>query len=198
MEETKTGSDPMKDKTKYLTWGSIGKLIESCTEERDMLFFLLASSTGRRVGELIRLKVEDIDFENNTIVWNIEKKRKEHRVVLPVNPPLVSKLKEYIQKDNLTEWVFPSPRRENKPICIRYWQKKLSKIAENNEIKTAGGQRPHFHSIRHSVAVRILDKTGDIRLVQRALQHSSLSITSHYLDVSNKDFKDKMEGVLDI
>jgi integrase/recombinase XerD len=200
MREESTGTDPMIDKTSYITWDNIPHILACCRTERDRLFFLLAIKTARRVGELVQLKVQDIDFINECIAWNIEKKRKAYRCVLPIEPMVLDELRAYILSQDIPPegWVFFSPNVTSKPLSIRRWQAIFERILLKSGVKTAGGRKPHFHSLRHSVAVKILEERGDIRLVQRMLQHSDMSITGHYLQVSPQDLREKMRGVLSV
>jgi len=70
----------MKDMQGYLEKDMLRKFLYSISSPRDKALFNLLARTGRRVGEILMLKVEDIDYFERTIVWCIEKKKPLKRV----------------------------------------------------------------------------------------------------------------------
>ena len=67
----------MKLKRPYLTMKEMDRLITLSRSPRDRLILRLLSRTGIRVGELLALRVEDIDFEKRTLLIEAEKSKKE-------------------------------------------------------------------------------------------------------------------------
>jgi site-specific recombinase XerC len=51
------------------------------------------------------------------------------------------------------------------------------------------------HSMRHTLAVRLLGQTGNLRLVQRALGHASIASTVRYAAVADEVLREALEGV---
>lgn len=64
------------------------------------------------------------------------------------------------------------------PLLASYCRNLFKRLGKKAEI----GKRTHAHGLRHSFAVGLADEKVDIRIIQRALGHSSLSTTQTYVD----------------
>lgn len=193
-------SNPMRDVTRYITWEKAKEFVNSFDEPKYRLFFRLLLITGRRLGEVLKLRVWDIDFENGEITWHIEKKGGDVRAILPVKDDILQELASYIEKENRVEdeYVFRSPVKEgNNPLSRqRIWQV-FNMHAKKTGVMTKGGNIPRVHDLRHTVAVRLADYTRDIRVVKKQLQHSNVAISSQYLNISVSDLREKTEEALE-
>ena len=189
------------DRTKYLTAEEV-KQLRTVTEARAIVDLRkgrttgintwmvvdLALSTGLRVSELAAIQVEDIDFKRSFIMVQRRKKKKKTVEPLAIGPSVNAHLKEYIEG------------RKKGPLFIgergpltRYGLQMVFKSA----IKLAGLPKGlSIHSARHTMAVHLLKKTGNLRQVQKQLGHSSPATTANmYADIS---FEDMQNGVTDL
>ncbi len=144
--------------------------------ERDHLIFALMLGTGIRLGSLVALNIEDVDLHAGAIRFN--GKGNVEQLVF-VNSGLKRLLKTHIDSPDVDDPLFPSTRGKrigSRQVQIRleYW------------LKEAGVTRPcTVHTLRHTFATRLYEKTGDLRLVQLALGHRSVTTTEIYAAVTS-------------
>jgi site-specific recombinase XerD len=75
-------------------------------------------------------------------------------------------------------WVFPSPRNVEQPMSTTTMAKTIRMIGE-----AAGIVGLHPHALRHTMATRMLEQTGDLRVVQVFLGHARPETTAIYTKV---------------
>lgn len=152
----------------------------------------LAMSTGLRVSELVKIQIQDIDFERKFIYIERAKRKKKTREVFGVSDELLEHLAEYI------EWT----GRKKGPLLVGargqltvQGLQQLWKVA----VKRAGLRNPlSIHGARHTIAVHVLKKTKNLRLVQKLLGHSSPNTTAaFYADVPFAEMRDALNGIYD-
>ncbi len=161
---------------------AIEKLRDSCTELRDLAMIDLLYSTGIRVGELVRINISDINFEQRECVV-FGKGDKERRVYFDAKSKL--HLQEYINSrtdDNPALFVtLNSPHKRLKisgvEIRIRSLGRKL------------GLEKIHPHKFRRTMATRAIDKGMPIEQVQKILGHSQIDTTMQYAIVNQDNVK---------
>jgi len=137
-------------------------------------------SGGLRVGEVIKLRPEDIDSNRKLIYIRASKGRKD-RYTLLSNVALQT-LREYGKKEKPKKWLFPSWNKE-KHITARTVQKIFQ-----NACKKAGIEKNvSVHSLRHSFATHLLESGIDLRYIQKLLGHKSSKITEICTHVSTKN-----------
>jgi len=147
--------------------------------------------TGLRVSELVNLKLQDIDL-NEDIVRTIGKGNKER--IIPIGEFASESLKEYINKYRNSmlkkynnEYLFLN--NHGKPISRQGFFKIIKGIA-----KEKGINKPLSpHTLRHSFASHLLKYGADLRTIQELLGHSDLSTTQIYTNVSNKFIEENYE-----
>ena len=86
----------VKLKRPYLTMREMDRIITLSRSPRDRLILRLLSRTGIRVGELLALRVEDIDFEKRTLLIEAEKSKKEKRRLVPVDQGTLNGAQRYL------------------------------------------------------------------------------------------------------
>jgi integrase/recombinase XerC len=157
--------------------GVIGQLAE-----RDRLIFELLLGTGIRLGSLVALNVGDVDLRTGTL--NIRLKGgTEGRVFL--NPGLRQAMSRFL-KENATQGTCgpdtPLFRGQSgSRLGARQIQLRFARW-----FREAGIDRPvSLHSLRHTFATRLYEKTGDLHLVQRALGHRQITTTEIYARVGD-------------
>ena len=149
--------------------------------KRDMLTIDMLYSTGIRRDELIKIKLNDVLFDENLI--KIQGKRNKERLV-PMLPSLLQNIKDYIKlRSNIkpsTNNLFITNRGKQigPSLVYRVVKKYFSKVS--SKVKTS----PHV--LRHSFATHLLNNGADLRSVQMLLGHSSLSKTQIYTHVAKE------------
>jgi len=146
----------------------------------------LGYGCGLRAGEVVRLRVGDIDSAQNIIRVVQGKGRKDRHVMLPLE--VLGLLRQWWQVRPTRydggvppeqRWLFPG-RRPGRPITTRQLSRLFHDTAE-----AAGIRKPvTLHSLRHSFATHLLDRGTDIRIIQALLGHHKLDTTARYTRVA--------------
>jgi integrase len=160
------------------------RILSSISNIKHRLILILIYSAGLRVGEVVRLKVEDIDAKRRLIRIKGGKGGKDRYTIL--SEVALDALKEYKEKYKPEKWLFPGQRKD-KHITIRTAQK----IFENACKKTGIKKEVTIHSLRHSFATHLLESGVDLRYIQELLGHRSSKTTEIYTHVTVKDLNIK-------
>lgn len=149
---------------------------------RDLAIVDLLASTGMRVGELVRLNIEDIDFENRQCVV-FGKGSKERPVYFDARTKI--HLKNYIKSrtDN-NHALFVSLNKPNERLEISGVEIRLRELG-----RKLGISKVHPHKFRRTLATRAIDKGMPIEQVQQLLGHSKIDTTMHYAMVDQNNVK---------
>lgn len=173
----------------FLTEGEMEEFITlPVISLRDMAIFEILYATGIRVGELIGINMDDINFKERVI--RIRGKGKKERLVL-FGDKSKTALNYYLQvrpvflKDNPKEEALflshAGKRLDNRSIeriVDKYWQ-------------ISGLQKKITpHSFRHSFATHLLGRGVDLRCIQELLGHESISSTETYTHINTKELID--------
>lgn len=145
-------------------------------------------TTGLRVGELVDVRLADIDIEEGSIHVR-GKGNRERRVYMSGSQALAvmrrfasARRRLHPTIDHLL--VGPS----GKPITTQRIRSRLSNLARRAGI----GRRVTPHMLRHTAATQLLEAGVDIRFVQQLLGHASIATTQIYTQVSNASLREKL------
>ena len=180
---------------KVLSEEEINKLLDinlnNDFDYRNKAMLELMYSSGLRVSELINLKVNDIDL-NNEVVRIFGKGSKER--IVPLNEYTVDAIKTYITnhrkelfKHGENDYLFLN--NHGLKMTRQGFFKILKKIAKEKNIKTEFSP----HTLRHSFATHLLKYGADLRSIQELLGHSDISSTQIYTHISNEKLKKNYE-----
>lgn len=186
---------------------------------RDTAMLELLYATGMRVGELVLLSLNDVNFENNTV--KVTGKGNKQRVI-PFGIPAARALQEWLSTygrgelvkvdcfDNFSNKGYGDVIELNKKNRNHESSREINDTAEKALFVGARGKRidqrvvrevvhrmaalahvPDIspHSLRHSAATHMLNGGADLREVQELLGHSSLTTTQRYTHVSIEALK---------
>ena len=157
-------------------------LRDSCCNLRDLAMFELLYSTGIRVGELVNLNKEDIDFsEREAIVYG---KGDSQRIVY-FDAKTKLYLKRYLDSrcdDNNA--LFVQLRRPFSRLGIRSVERIFHDLGLKCNIENV-----HPHRFRRTLATRAIDKGMPIEQVQKLLGHTQIDTTMHYAMVDQSNVK---------
>jgi len=151
-------------------------LFDSIKNLKHKTMLMTTYSAGLRVGELLDLKVSDIDSEAMTIRVRCGKGMKERYTVLSANT--LNTLRDYYRIYKLTDFLFANPysgeRLCNKSIQQLFMDKKrLLKFPDDATL--------------HSFVTHLLLSGTDIVVIQKLMGHSSIRTTSIYLHLTTSD-----------
>jgi len=158
--------------------------------------FRLLYGCGFRVGEVLKLRVRDVDLNQGIITVRQGKCRKDRLV--PPSLPLVNRLRKYAARfENRPPdaTFFPGP--SGKPFSLRTVYTLFRQLLLRCGIPHAGrGKGPRIHDYRHLFAVHALrrwyregkDLDAKLPLLATYLGHQHLSGTQHYLHLTAELF----------
>ena len=161
---------------------SLESLRDNCTTLRDLAMIDMLSSTGVRVGELVKLNRDDIDFEGRECVVR-GKGGKERKVYFDARTKV--HLKAYLdQRQDGNAALFASLNAPFNRLEISGVEIRLRKLGS-----MARQQRIHPHKFRRTLATRAIDKGMPIEQVQVLLGHSKIDTTLCYAMVDQQNVK---------
>jgi site-specific recombinase XerD len=142
-------------------------------------FLVLLQTTyacGPRLGEVVRLRVADIDSARMVIHIRCAKGRKDRLV--PLSAALLGLLRDYWRQCRPKEWLFPS-RRHGKPRHLGSVQRLFRRFLQASGIS----KKASLHTLRHSYATHLLEAGCDLATLQKLLGHNQLSTTVRYIHI---------------
>jgi len=151
--------------------GEAIKMIKTAKKRNHKLAILLGFYQAMRVGEVVKLRKDDVDMERGFI--HIKQAKGESDRDIPIVPEVKFALRFLPVK-----------------VGVRALQKAVNRIS-----KKALGRRIHFHMLRHSGATFYLnERKKDIRHIQRFLGHARIETTQIYTHVTPEDLKREFGG----
>ena len=161
---------------------SLESIRDTCTHPRDLAIVDLLASTGMRVGELVKLNREDINFtERECVVFG---KGNKQRIVY-FNARTKIHLQQYLnERSDQNEALFVSLNNPQKRLQISGVEVRLRKIG-----REANVPRVHPHKFRRTLATMAIDKGMPVEQVQKLLGHVKIDTTMHYAMVSQNNVK---------
>ena len=157
-------------------------LCDACGNLRDRAIIEILISTGMRVGELVKLDIEDINFyERECIVLG---KGDAERVVY-FDARCKLHLIEYLNsREDDNPALFVSLRSPHVRLGINGVELRLKKIGETCSIDNV-----HPHKFRRTMATNAIDKGMPIEQVQKLLGHMQIDTTMRYALVNQANVK---------
>jgi len=165
-----------------LTAEEVSRLLAAVPNLRDRTAMEIAYAAGLRLGEVLHLKLSDIDSGRMILRVEQGKGRKDRNVML--GPALLETLRAYWKQYKPRVWLFPGkhPDRPLDPSLIQ----RAFVVAK----AAARIQKPaSFHTLRHSFATQLLESGVNVRTIQALLGHCSLGTTQRYTHVAGNYLK---------
>ncbi|MBI2135574.1 tyrosine-type recombinase/integrase [Candidatus Woesearchaeota archaeon] len=180
-----------------LSQDELKHLIDVTDNIKHKLLIEFMYSAGLRVSEAVKIKVNDLDFDEKMGIIRSGKGRKDRHIIL--SEKLIEQLKVYLadrdkntnndddnddnnKHNNASEYVFAVKDRH---LGIRQAQQ----IIKDAAIKASIKKRIYCHALRSSFATHLLEAGTDIRIIQELLGHSNLATTERYTKISNEQLK---------
>ncbi len=155
---------------------------QNCKNARDLAIIDMLYSTGMRVGELVRLNISDIDFENKECVV-LGKGNKQRKVYFDAKTKI--HLQQYLNSRKDTDpALFVSQLYPYNRLKISGVEIALRKIGEKLHIN-----KVHPHKFRRTLATKAIDKGMPIEQVQHLLGHTKIDTTLGYAMVDDENVK---------
>ena len=165
-----------------LTDENLEKLRDTCSNVRDLAILELLISTGMRVGELIRLNISDINFQERSCIV-LGKGNSEREVYFSAKSKMY--IKKYLEtRTDNNEALFVSLIKPYNRLGISGVE-----IAIRNLGKEANINKVHPHKFRRTMATMAIDKGMPIEQVQKLLGHIKIDTTMEYAMVNQNNVK---------
>lgn len=155
-------------RTRYLSQDEITRLLRECKRSESKHLYnvvCFALATGMRYGEIMGLKRENIDLENNLITLN-QTKNGSIRTI-----PMSENLRNLILKNKTGHFIFESDKTQ-KPVLLL--------PAFKNAVKRAQIKNFRFHDIRHTAASYLAMSGANLLTIAEILGHKTLSMVKRY------------------
>ena len=150
------------------------------SEKPKMQGILLCLYTGLRIGELLALRWQDIDFEKSLLIVSHTSRDTENGIVLedpktetsrrviPLPRQLLPRLRS-LKKSSHSDFVVANG---DQPLLIRSYQRSFELLLKKLHIPHRG-----FHALRHTFATRALECGMDVRTLSEILGHRNPTVT---------------------
>jgi integrase/recombinase XerD len=164
------------------------KLLATPRNLKHQCILLTIYSTGIRLGELLNLRVEDIDSKRMSVHVVGGKGKKDRYTVL--SPTLLKYLRHYFQIYMPQYWLFEG--QDGGQYSPRSVQNILRNAIRDSGVNAFGT----VHTLRHSFATHLLENGTDLRYIQHLLGHNSSKTTEIYTHIT-KQHMAKLKSPLD-
>ena len=199
MAKTKRPKNKKEKPVVYLEQNEINTILDKIRSEskpqfvnRDLAMFMLGIGTGIRVGALVQINVEDINFKDNTI-HVIEKGNKERYLQFGTNT-----------RNMLSAWLIDRStyfsEAETNALFISQWRQRLSEEGVRKFMKKyadgINGKHITPHNMRKSTATNAIIAGANIQTVADMLGHQNIQTTRRYAAVLDEN-RQKATDALD-
>ena len=142
----------------------------------------LIYSCGLRCGELLRLKLADVDAKRNVLIIKQAKGRKDR--IAPLSEKTIELLRTYYTAYKPQTYLFEGQIKNE-----AYDDRSLQAVIKQAIAKVGITKPVSLHWLRHSYATHLLEAGTDLRYIQEILGHSSSRTTEIYTHVSTKSIQ---------
>ena len=158
---------------------------------------VVALKTGMRLGEILALRLMDLDFDGNTIrvngSMNVEHERAPTKNgrnrTIPMSYDVRSSLKKRMQPESrMIKELFIFDRGDGKPHSMYAAGRMLKKVAKGLGIQ----EHVHWHKLRHTFATNVAKRGISMRILQELMGHSTILMTERY---SHVDMQSKQSAI---
>lgn len=172
---------PMKEKKlpNVLSLNEVTRVFDAVENIKHKALLMVTYAGGLRVGEVVRLRIEDIDGDRNMTHVRGAKGRKDRYTLL--GSTALAVLREYWKEHHPRNWLFEGGNPE-RFLSVRSAQE----VFESAVARAGIHKHVTFHSLRHSFATHLLDAGVDLRYIQDLLGHNSSKTTEIYTHVSQR------------
>jgi integrase len=174
--------------------GDESERLEAETRDDYAPFFAFARASGLRLNECVTLRWPEVD-------WGARQIRKSGKGGKLVTVPITSTIREILWplQGHHPERVFTYVAQRTRDGRVQGERHPLTysgvKIAWRRLRKRAGVTGFRFHDFRHDLGSKLLRETGNLKLVQRALNHADLKTTARYAHVLDSEVAEALERV---
>ncbi|MBL7961500.1 site-specific integrase [bacterium] len=162
-----------------LSLDEVKKIFSMIDNLKHKCLIYIIYSAGLRIGEVINLKIGDVDSQRMLLHIRGAKGKKDRYTIL--SPAVLTMLREYYKQYCPAEWLFEGIKGDR--YSVRSVQNVFAKALKLSKIR----KHATVHTLRHSFATHLLESGVDLRYIQELLGHESSRTTEIYTHVSNRN-----------
>ncbi len=162
---------------KVISEEEVAKIIDGCENEKHRTMLSLIYSAGLRRGELLNLKVTDIDSYRMMIYIRSGKGAKDRMV--PLSNVVLEMLRSYYKKYKPKAYLFEGQ------YGGRYSERSIEMVLKKAVDAVGIKKNINLHMLRHSYATHLMEAGTNLRIIQELLGHKSAKTTQIYTHVSS-------------
>jgi len=163
---------------KVLTEQEVTFLLRAVDNLKHRCILMLVYSAGLRLGEVINLRLLELQPEQNRLFVRGGKGKKDRCTLL--SEKVWELLQQYIQIHQPLEWLFEGQTGG------QYSERSVQEIFTRAKMKAMINPDATVHTLRHSFATHLLEKGVDLRYIQELLGHESSKTTEIYTHITHK------------
>ncbi len=168
----------------------IVRLIQVTKNLKHRVCIALLYSSGLRIGELLNLKLKDVDF--NRMLLKVEQGKGRKDRFVPIAHSILPMLNNYLNTYTPNYYLIENDIKKSK-----YSAESIRKFLRTSCKKASIAKRTTPHTLRHSYATHLLENGTDIRYIQTLLGHYRPETTMIYTHVQSQDLQ-KINNPLDV
>jgi site-specific recombinase XerD len=169
---------------KKLSQDQVRTLFAQITNPMDHALCLLMLRCGLRVSEVARLRLSDLDWEQQSLRIDQGKGRKDRVVYVSADALAALRTCLAARPAAVPEGVvFWNQKRPQCALSAKGMQKKMERYAK------AAGVKASCHSLRHTFASNLLEEGAEVISIKELLGHASMESSERYAKLSNQRVK---------
>ena len=157
---------------------------------RDRVLLTVLYSAGIRLGEVCRLRVEDID--SSRMLLRIRQGKGHKDRFAPLSPTALDLLRQWWRATRPAGLLFPNKNDPSRPICPDTVQRAVKVAARRAGIT----KRISPRTLRHSFATHLMEQGTSMRVIQVLLGHAHSRTTETYTHVSPAQARSPLDRIL--
>jgi site-specific recombinase XerD len=168
----------------------ITAMIKTADNIKHKLIIMFAYASGLRLGEVVRLKLTDIDRQRMQVRVEQGKGRKDRYTKL--SEKILPVLDKYLEEYKPEEFIFNGEKGK------AYSERSVQEVVKSIAIKAGIAQKVTPKTLRHTFATHSLENGIDLRYIQSMMGHASSKTTEIYTHITTKGFeniKSPMDGL---
>lgn len=157
---------------------------------RDRVLLTVLYSAGIRLGEVCRLRVEDID--SSRMLLHIQQGKGHKDRFAPLSPTALDLLRQWWRATRPVGLLFPNKNDPSRSICPDTVQRAVKVAARKAGIT----KRISPRTLRHSFATHLMEQGTSMRVIQVLLGHAHSRTTETYTHVSPAQARSPLDRIL--
>lgn len=152
--------------------------------KRNYAIMLIASNLGLRTSDILALTIDNFNWRNNEI--NLVQYKTQESLCLPLSPQIGSAVIDYWKNgrpDTVTKEIFVQHTLPYQKLTDGIVYHMFNKYYNASGITSSSKRRHGLHSLRHSLASRLLEKNTPVNIIGNILGHVDSNSASHYLSI---------------